>query len=252
MPLDNGNHFAPLGELPMRRQCLLAISLFLVPSWAFPSQSPSVPAIVDQGRPPLVAPCGNCHSTSGLGRPGTSTLAGLPAEYLAHQIADFQRRFRNSTDEKIRAMAAIAAALDEREIAAASEFYASLTPKRWLRVVETSEKSAGGSIREVPGGTAGYVAFVPAGALTRGERLVTAGASGRTVRCANCHGADLRGTPSTPGIAGRSPSYLARQLNDMRSGSRHGSGSDRMMATIARLTEDDVDSMAAYLASLTP
>jgi cytochrome c553 len=211
-----------------------------------------VPAIVEQGRPPAIAPCGDCHLTSGLGRPGTSTLAGLPAEYIAHQIADFQRRFRNSADQKIRAMVAIAAALDEGEIAAASAFYASLTPKPWIRVVETPGTSGSGSIREVPDGTSGYVASVPAGALSRGERLVTAGASGRTVRCANCHGADLRGTPSTPGIAGRSPSYLARQLNDMRSGSRHGQGSDRMMGTLARLTDDDVTAIAAYLASLSP
>jgi cytochrome c553 len=236
----------------MRRQCVFAALVLVVPSWTFASQARPVPAIVEQGRPPLIAPCGECHLTNGRGRPGTSTLAGLPAEYIAHQIADFQRRFRDSSDPKIRAMAAIAAAMDEREVAAASEFYASLTPKPWIRVVEARGTSASGDIREESDGSSGYVAFVPAGTLSRGERLVTAGASGRTVRCANCHGADLRGTPSTPAVAGRSPGYLARQLNDMRRGSRHGSGSDRMMGTLARLTEDDVTAIAAYLASLTP
>ena len=233
---------------------LLVVVSALSHSRVLAADRPVVPSIVEQGRRPLVAACGDCHLINGRGRPGTSTLAGLPAEYIAHQIADFQRRFRNIRDPKIRSMVAVAAAITDSEITAASEFYASVTPKPWLRVIEIQErgKSRGGDIREVPDGASGYVAYVPAGAVSRGEQLVVAGASGRTVRCANCHGDDLRGTSSTPGIAGRSPSYLARQLNDMRRGDRHGSGSDHMMGTIARLTDDDVVAIAAYAASRTP
>jgi len=110
----------------------------------------------------------------------------------------------------------------------------------------------GERIREVAERGMNYVAYVPPQSLARGEKLVVAGASGRTVRCVNCHGKDLRGTASVPGIAGRSPTYLARQLDDMRSGTRHGSGSDRMMGTIARIDDEDVVAMAAYLASLEP
>ena len=238
----------------MRRQHALALVCLLAPSWASASNPPSAPPIVEQGRPPLVAACGNCHLTSGQGRPGTSTLAGLPAEYIAHQIADFQRKFRESRDPKIRAMAAVAAAINESEVAAASEFYASLKPAPWIRVAELPRRGQAhdAGIEEMPDKESGYVAYVPSGSLGRGERLVVAGAAGRTVRCAHCHGGDLRGTKTTPGIAGRSPSYLARQLNDMRAGSRHGSGADRMMGTIARLDDEDVVAIAAYLASLTP
>jgi cytochrome c553 len=232
---------------------LTAVSTF-GHSGVLAADSQDVPSIVERGRPPVVAACGTCHLPSGVGRPGTSTLAGLPADYIAHQIADFQRKFRESRDPKIRAMAAVAAAITDSEIAAASEFYAALKPKPWVRVVEVPrlEESRGQDIREVPDSGTGYVAFVPAGSVKRGELLVEAGASGRTVRCANCHGIDLRGTPTTPAIAGRSPSYLTRQINDMRAGSRHGSGSDRMMGTIARLTDEDVVAIAAYLASVTP
>ncbi len=35
-------------------------------------------------------------------------------------------------------------------------------------------------------------------------------------------GADLNGSAMVPGLAGRSPSYLARQLNDFRQGTRKG------------------------------
>jgi len=210
----------------------------------------SIPAIVEHGRKPVVRACADCHLTNGLGRPDSSGLAGLPSEYIAHQIADFQRGLRKSGDPKITAMTAVARALDEREIAEASEYFASIKPRPWIRVVEVPRR--GREIREALDSAAGYVAFVPAGTVSRGESLVETGGAGRTVRCANCHGADLRGTAANPGIAGRSPSYLARQLNDMRRGVRRGIGTDRMMGTIARLTDDDVVAIAAYAASLMP
>ena len=214
-----------------------------------------VPAIVEHGRKPLVRACADCHLTSGLGRPDSSSLAGLPADYLAHQMADFRRGLRRSSDPRTDAMTAVAGAVEERDVVEASEYFASLTPRPWITVVERpiGAKPAGEPIVEVPAKPApGFVASVPGGALERGEFLVEAGGAGRTVRCANCHGGDLRGTGAIPGIAGRSPSYMARQLNDMRRGVRHGVGADRMMGTVARITEDDVVAIAAYAASLAP
>ncbi len=64
-----------------------------------------------------------------------------------------------------------------------------------------------------------------------------------------CHGADLKGLGPVPGIAGRSPSYLARQLYDMQSGVRHGEWADLMKPVVASLTNDDLVSLAAYVAS---
>jgi len=234
---------------------LLVAVCAVAPSGAPAADRPSVPSIVEYGREPVVRACGDCHLTNGFGRPDSSGLAGLPAEYITHQIADFQQGRRRSADPRLNAMATVANAMDAAEISAASEYFASIKPEPWIRVVEVTRgpRGTGGQILEVPDRkTPGYVAYVPAGSVTRGERLVEGGASGRTVRCANCHGQDLRGTGSTPRLAGRSPSYLARQLNDMRRGVRHGSGSDRMMGTVARLTDDDVVAIAAYTASRTP
>ncbi|HEX2663937.1 MAG TPA: hypothetical protein VHM93_13975 [Candidatus Acidoferrum sp.] len=67
-----------------------------------------------------------------------------------------------------------------------------------------------------------------------------------------CHGADLRGLGSVPGIAGRSPSYLMRQLYDMKHGARAGVGSQPMKPVLANLTDADFTSLAAYAASLNP
>ena len=52
-----------------------------------------------------------------------------------------------------------------------------------------------------------------------------------------------------PGLAGRSPSYLVRQLYDMRQGKRSGEWTTLMMPVVANLTTDGMLSIAAYLAS---
>ncbi len=234
----------------MRRAAFVAAFIVSGSALIGATETSRIPSIVELGRPQVRA-CAECHSVNGFGRPDTSNLAGLPAEYIAHQIADFQRGFRRSGDSRIDAMNAVAVAIDDREVAAASQYFASIKPRRSVRVVEVSSSSE--AIAEVfDAGRRGYVASVPTGSLKRGESLVEGGGAGRTVRCANCHSVDLRGTVSIPGIAGRFPAYIARQLTDMRNGVRHGVGSDRMMATVARLTTDDIVAIASYLASLEP
>ena len=67
-----------------------------------------------------------------------------------------------------------------------------------------------------------------------------------------CHGADLRGMGPVPGLAGRSPSYLARQMYDMQQGVRKGQWTELMKPVVAKLTEEDMMNIAAYAASQKP
>ena len=53
-----------------------------------------------------------------------------------------------------------------------------------------------------------------------------------------------------PGIAGRSPSYLGRQLYDFHTGSRHGEMAAPMQPVVAKLKPADLVNLTAYLASL--
>ena len=46
--------------------------------------------------------------------------------------------------------------------------------------------------------------------------------------CGACHGPDLKGLGAVPGIAGRSPSYIVRQLYDFKHGTRAGADSAQM------------------------
>ena len=88
--------------------------------------------------------------------------------------------------------------------------------------------------------------------LKKGEALVTTGGAGKTTQCAICHGPNLEGLGPVPGIAGRSPSYVARQLYDMQQGTRKGIWSDLMKPVVAKLTTEDMLNIAAYTASRTP
>ena len=55
-----------------------------------------------------------------------------------------------------------------------------------------------------------------------------------------------------PALAGRSPTYLARQLYDFQQGTRNGAWSDLMDAAVENITIEDIVDIVAYTASLQP
>ena len=65
-----------------------------------------------------------------------------------------------------------------------------------------------------------------------------------------CHGADLLGLGDAPPIAGRSPSYLVRQLYDFKTGARDDMRAVLMKPVVARLTPAQMTDIAAYVAAL--
>src|SRR5206468_12717803 len=82
----------------------------------------------------------------------------------------------------------------------------------------------------------GFIAYVPTGAIKKGEALVKTGGKGKTTACGYCHGPDLLGIGPVPGIAGRAASYLACQLYDMQSGAPNGPWTQLMQPVVAKLT----------------
>jgi cytochrome c553 len=93
----------------------------------------------------------------------------------------------------------------------------------------------------------GFTVYAP-----RGEELVTTGGDGRTMECLTCHGQDLKGFGDTPRLAGISPTYAVRQLNDFRNGDRAGTLGSLMLLAVQNLTDEDIVAIAAYLATLDP
>jgi cytochrome c553 len=244
----------------------------------FPNEHPQMPEIVAKGRRPEIRACALCHYPSGQGRAENASVDALPVEYFIQQLKDFAAGNRKSADTRKQnsvAMANIAKAMTEDEIKAAAEYYAQIPFKPWVKVQESTTapktrinaglflaldgnetEPLGDRIIEVPVNAemtetyrnphSGFIAYVPVGAVKKGEALA------KTGQCTLCHGPDLRGVGPVPPIAGRSPSYMMRQMYDMQQGTRKGMWTGLMKPVVASLSQDDLMDIAAYVASRTP
>ncbi len=253
---------------------------FIAPVW-HPSEHPPLPPVVAQGRKPDVFACGFCHRADGPGGPENANLAGQPAAYIMQQMVDFRSGARKTSVAKrnVDLMISLSKPMTDAEIADAAAYFAALKPRAVIKVVETDtvpktfitfnhlaalpsgeKEPIGNRIVEVPevleqfanrDTHAQFIAYVPPGSVKRGEALVKTGAV-KTVQCTICHGPDLKGLGNMPGIVGRSPSYMMRQLYDLKSGARAGPYSSMMKPVVAELSVDDMAQIAAYLATQAP
>ena len=79
---------------------------------------------------------------------------------------------------------------------------------------------------------------------------VDVGRAGATV-CAGCHGMDGKSVvPGFPNLAGQDRSYLIAQLTAFREKTRTGGQSVLMYGMAAGLSDEDIENLAAYFASL--
>jgi cytochrome c553 len=256
--------------------------LFFSPDW-HPQEHAAMPEVVAHGRKPGVGACGFCHRADGPGGPENAGLAGLPAAYIVQQMADFKSGARKSAvAERVppKMMILTAQAANDEEVAQAAAYFAGVAPRKLITVIESAEvtktyvagfvywpvkgsekEPLGDRIIEMPRDLeqfesrdthSEFVAYVPPGSLAKGRDLAESGGGGKTMACTTCHGKDLRGFGPYPGIAGRSPSYLMRQLYDMKHGARAGNGSALMKPVLVNLSEADLVSLVAYAASLKP
>ena len=258
--------------------------LFAVPDW-FPADHAPMPAAVEFGRAPDAYACGFCHLPDGRGRPENATVAGLPAEYIVQQVRDFASHARGTawTGTPYRPtvlMQQLSAAVTDADLAAAAAYFAAqpLRARRaevieaetiprmrnvaWLHVADADggNEPLGARIIETPRDferhelrdpNTPYVAYVPVGSLQRGRAIATT-AHGDVPACVGCHGADLRGIALVPPLAGRSPTYLLRQLVAFRTGARASSAAAPMQPVVEALELDDMIAVAAYAGSLPP
>ena len=198
-----------------------------------------------------------------------------------------RRRSADPRKANTNTMIELAKAVTDQEIKAAAEYFTSIPYARWIRVVETDSVPAtrivgnlflpisraktepiAGRIIEVPedgeqtelyrNPRSGFIAYVPTGSIEKGADLVTRGGTAipgdapggrKTTPCGTCHGPDLMGLADIPPIAGRSPSYLVRQLWDIQQGTRHGEVAQAMKPVVANLTGEDLVAIVAYVSS---
>lgn len=257
--------------------------LFAPPDW-HPDSHPPMPPVVAHGRKPSVYACGYCHLPSGAGRPENAALAGLPAGYITAQIADFRSGARHSAwhgpYKPTDLMRSSAENATDEEIAAAADYFSKLPMTRRVEVLEATDvprtreigwlyvpiedggtEPLGQRIIEVPldherhqlrDSASGFRAYVPAGSIARGKGIVAGGGDGLTVACVSCHGPDLRGAGLIPPLAGRSPTYIVRQLLAFKTGARATVAGQPMLPVVQRLAREDMIAVAAYAAAQEP
>lgn len=212
------------GRRPSAAQWLAAAALYAFVQGASAATPPAAPGTIEQ----RVAACIACH-----GREGASSnaayyprLAGKPERYLYEQLRSFRdgRRFqtdmtyliRHLSDDYLREMARYFAGLD-------------------LPYPKPSASAAAGASTEV---------------LARGQTLVREGDAARDIpACTQCHGQALTGAlPGIPGLVGLPRLYIASQLGDWLTNSRHALPPDCMADVGRRLTTADIQAISNWLA----
>ena len=276
-PKDDGTTFTlPGGAGAFTRGQISGAGRKAPADW-YPGDHPKMPPIIAAGDPARgITACAGCHYPNGKGRPQNAGIAGLDAGYLERQLHDMKAGARKSAETRkhnAQQMVDFAKAMTDAEMREAAAYYGSLPHTVPIKVVETDTVPAlrsqegmwlpdaskprekiGVRVIETPADVdreqlrdprAGFIAYVPRGAVAKGKRLAT------TLACASCHGDKLTGNGAmAPGIAGRSPSYIGRQLYDFHTGSRHGEMAAVMQPVVAKLTPANLVNLTAYLASL--
>lgn len=251
------------------------LNLFSVPDWHPASHQP-MPDVVAHGRAPDVFACGFCHMPGGQGRPENAALAGLPAQYIIQQVLDFKSGARGvslqgyvPTDK----MAQIARSVSAQDLAAAADYFAAQPMTKRTRVVEAAvvpkmhvvgwiyaldagggteplgerllEMTRDSELHERRADGQLYVAYVPVGSINRGKSYASS-------TCATCHGERLQGVGLIPPLAGRSPTYILRQLVAFKTGARSTVAGGPMKAVVAGMKINNMIDVAAYAGSLQP
>jgi cytochrome c553 len=237
------------------------------PDW-YPHEHPSAPrsVVANPG-----GACGYCHLVTGAGRSENAQLRGQPVDYIEEQVHAFASGARRSAGPAYPTeyMAIVARAVSPADLRAAAVYFASLEPVRHARVVEAAtiprataegflyrfDRSAREPLgrRIIEGATdperhrlrdphEQTIAYVPVGSIARGAALANRGTA-RVPACTTCH------TAHFVGIGGASPTYIVRQLAGFRAHTRNDPGAAPMQAVAAKLGDDQIIDLAAYVGS---
>lgn len=174
--------------------------------------------------------CTACHGPQGRAAPDGyyPRLAGKPAGYLYNQLLNFRdgRRHYGLMTQLLQALSGPAGDAYLLEMA---QYFSQL---------------------EVP-----YPAPLPSTAsaevLRHGQHLVMDGDAARQIpACVQCHGQAMTGVvPNIPGLLGLPRDYLNAQLGAWKAGQRRAHAPDCMKDVVARLTLEDINAAASWLAA---
>ncbi len=170
------------------------------------------------------AACQGCHGADGNSPAGMwPSLAGQKPQYVVQQLKDFQSGARKN--ETMEPMVIGLTNEDMEDIAA---YFAKQKP--------------------VPAGSAAEAKII-----SHGKQVYMAGnTEARLAACAGCHGADAKGNGPAkfPALAGQHADYILSQFDNFKHSARSNDSNGMMRDIAARISEEDLNAVAAYLATL--
>jgi cytochrome c553 len=181
--------------------------------------------VVTKGMKPWEG-CGECHDLDGVAPNGHfPNLAAQKAEYIRQQMQDFSigRRANDHGQMGTSAEEAVGGKLDQ-----IVSYFADLPPPA-----------------PVP------AAGLDQAALARAKSLFEHGdRAAKIPACVSCHGVERKRAFDAPWLEAQQPGYLAKELDDFRSGARTNDPHRWMQRIAQRLSQSDIVELAGYLASL--
>jgi cytochrome c553 len=164
--------------------------------------------------------CQGCHGVDGNSyAPNWPNLAEQDPHYIIKQLQDFQSGAR-----KNETMTSMAANLTKEDMADIAAYFS-----------EQKLKTEAGK-----GNNAGRKLYVAGNRYTK------------VPACASCHGP--HGVGNDPGriprLAGQKVEYTVKQLQDFRNGTRSNDRNSIMQNIASRLTDKEIQNVAAYLAGM--
>lgn len=210
----------PLRFARFASACLLLAAVPLVASGS------DAATIARQGNGHGAAPCMACHGADGGGQAaaGFPRLAGLNADYVNKQLADYASGARTNS---VMGGNAKALSVDEREALA---WYYSKLPIPAAAVPSTSTPPAADGV---------------------GALLATRGRWAQKVPgCVQCHGPRGVGVGAHfPPLLGQPPGYIVAQLKAWQTGTRKNDPLQLMQHVAAALSDADMRAVAAWFAA---
>lgn len=178
-------------------------------------------AAAGQGK---AAACGACHGATGAATtaPMYPKLAGQHASYIAKQLAEFKSGTRQDP-----IMLGMAAALSPEDMADIAAYFSAQDQS--VGSVADAEKAA------------------------TGKKIYEGGDKAKGVSaCMACHGPSGSGNPGAafPALSGQNGAYVVKALKDFRSGARANDLNGMMRDIAAKMSDSDIDAVAAYINAL--
>lgn len=171
--------------------------------------------------------CSTCHGSYGQGSSDEyfPRIAGKPQGYIFNQLQNFRDGRRSYPP-----MNYLLAYMHDDYMAELASFFASQKLTNQAPIGTTSKLDP------------------------TAERLVKEGISARGIPpCTSCHGPKLTGIePGIPALVGLHERYITAQIEAWRVGTRRAKNPDCMHDIAIRLNEDEIKSIAAWLASQQP